>query len=170
MPKDKKEQEAFYDTGWLPDGERILLVIAADTSQQDSVRTVTYQCLYKCQRVITAPEQYRIGPVPIPEVYRPKCAHLIDECRRLTLAQLDSVYAKSSAAIVAMCGAPSCRVFDLTLDKVSQLYMIGGFATLIQHIHNHTDFPSLKNTLAPIVSLPVIRDRRDDILNIELSE
>lgn len=169
MPNDSKQMQAFYVSDWLPDGDRILIVIASDATGSRSFSSIHHLCFYKSQQIRSFPQQVSFDPEQLPAEFRPTCADAIDEHLRQAKAQIDMAYAKKFAAHVGMCGAPSCRISDaLTMARLSQLYMIGGFSQPLQNICGATKFSGLSNSLRPIVALPVIRDRRDDVITLTL--
>jgi hypothetical protein len=161
---------AFHLTDFLPDGDRILIVVAADTSGSRTATSAYYLCFQNAKAVKLVPENISFDPEEIPAEFRPCCEGLLGDQLSFAKAQIDHAYYTRYSDLISRTGFPSSRVTPpLTIAQLAQLYMRGGFSEQLEKVYA-SEFSELNKFLKPVVALPVLYNGTQTILKLDVPE
>ena len=166
------EENCFQEvriTGWLPDRERLLIICAAgygSVGRISSSRTLLWN---RCGQVTTQKMNGSMRALRLDDTLKPSLDSLVDDQIERALADIDFAYFQKFPNYENLCGAPSEKVSNPLDDRTLRfLYTIGGFAGALEKAFRETDFECVAQRLQPILSLPVINDRKNDSVIFEL--
>ncbi len=153
---------AFYVTRFLTNGDRVLIMVTADTRAAASADSAHILCFEKSKVIRDFPLHVVFDPQSVPAEMRPTCRQLIEDRLSLAKAQLDAGYQRKFSSLAGFNHPPS---FDLqgplSDEDLGYLYSFGGFAHPIKAVYTSCELPALREALRPIVSRPIVHVNHD---------
>ncbi len=172
MTPDKKADiiQKFYVTGWLPDGDRVLIRLWADCSEINTFKSTCHICFAKDQHIHFFERWVNTHPQIFPVTLKPACAEVIEDDLRSAKAMLDWGYIQKFPQLVAAFGLPSKTLTGVSPDDLDRVVVTSGFLDLVKCIYRETDERSLIESLEHFFNIPTPKWQRPEITDFKWPE